>query len=45
MSWNWEKDNLISDMREFLTGHTVSELLNLVRIVVEEKEEQDEHLH
>ena len=40
MSWDWEVANLYQDMKSFLENHSISELIDLVRIVVEEREEQ-----
>ena len=41
MSWfgNYEKDNLLYEMKEFLKEHPVSELLQIVEVAVEVKEQ------
>ena len=41
MSWNWEYDNLLDDIRRFLKSHTIRELLELVAYVVGEMEQED----
>lgn len=37
---NSEKDNLESEIRDFLENHSISELLDVVRYCVEEKESE-----
>ena len=41
MSWfgNYEKDNLLYEMEEFLKEHSISELLQIVEVAVEVKEQ------
>ena len=41
MSWfgNHEKDNLLYEMNEFLKEHSISELLQIVEVAVEVKEQ------
>ena len=40
MAWDCQVNNLYSDILSFLETHTVSELLDIVRFAVEEKEEE-----
>lgn len=41
MNWfgNYEKDNLLYEMNEFLKEHSISELLQIVEVAVEIKEQ------
>lgn len=38
---NWEKDNLLSEMKEFLGSHQPHELLEIVTVAIEQADHHE----